>query len=164
MIHKQQAGYELPDILAGLCEALVRNYLNNVGKGKEILPPVLFQGGVAANAGIRRAFEDALGLPVIVPPHHDVMGAIGAAVLAMEEVSQTGATAFKGFAVTEFEHHTTSFECKLCAHVCEIIRFHVNGRPVAAWGGRCDRWNEAAPGAGPKKGSAQGSAPMARIL
>ena len=54
MIHKQQMGHSLEDIVAGLCEALVRNYLNNVGKGKEILPPILFQGGVAANAGIKR--------------------------------------------------------------------------------------------------------------
>ncbi|RYD06006.1 hypothetical protein N752_06510 [Desulforamulus aquiferis] len=45
MIHKQQMGFNLDDILAGLCEALVRNYLNNVGKGKEILGPVVFQGG-----------------------------------------------------------------------------------------------------------------------
>ena len=57
MIHKQQMGCSLPDILAGLCDALVRNYLNNVGKGKEILAPVVFQGGVAANAGMVRAFE-----------------------------------------------------------------------------------------------------------
>ena len=38
MIHKQQMGHLTPDIVAGLCDALVRNYLNNVGKGKEILP------------------------------------------------------------------------------------------------------------------------------
>ncbi|MGB4493162.1 MAG: acyl-CoA dehydratase activase, partial [Halanaerobiales bacterium] len=57
MIHKQQLGYELPEIIAGLCEAMVRNYLNNVGKGKEIEPPVVFQGGVAANVGIKAAFE-----------------------------------------------------------------------------------------------------------
>ncbi|HHY41212.1 MAG TPA: 2-hydroxyglutaryl-CoA dehydratase, partial [Syntrophaceticus sp.] len=42
MIHKQQLGHCVEDIIAGLCEALVRNYLNNVGKGKEILPPIAF--------------------------------------------------------------------------------------------------------------------------
>lgn len=45
MIHKQQMGYPTEEIIAGLCEALARNYLNNLGKGKEILPPVVFQGG-----------------------------------------------------------------------------------------------------------------------
>jgi predicted CoA-substrate-specific enzyme activase len=43
MIHKQQMGHPLADIVAGLCEALVRNYLNNIGKGMEIKPPVVFQ-------------------------------------------------------------------------------------------------------------------------
>ena len=51
MIHKQQLGYETEDIIAGLCDSLVKNYLNNVSRGKEILPPVVFQGGVAANKG-----------------------------------------------------------------------------------------------------------------
>ena len=49
---------------------MVRNYINNVGKGKEILPPVVFQGGVAANIGIKKAFEEELGTEVIVPEHY----------------------------------------------------------------------------------------------
>ncbi|MEL7659137.1 MAG: acyl-CoA dehydratase activase, partial [Bacillota bacterium] len=101
MIHKQQMGHKLNDIISGLCEALVRNYLNNIGKGKEILSPVVFQGGVAANAGIQAAFERALKIPVIIPEHFGVMGAIGAAQLAREEVEKTGnSTKFKGFEIT----------------------------------------------------------------
>ncbi|MHA1618157.1 MAG: acyl-CoA dehydratase activase, partial [Promethearchaeota archaeon] len=87
MIHKQQLGYPEQDIIRGLCEALVRNYLNNVAKGKDIQPPIMFQGGVAANMGIREAFERSLGLKIQVPEHYDVMGAIGAAILAQEEIS-----------------------------------------------------------------------------
>jgi predicted CoA-substrate-specific enzyme activase len=69
MIHKQQMGHPTSDIVAGLCDALVRNYLNNVGKGKDIMSPVLFQGGVAANAGIKAALERlwswrSLSLPI----------------------------------------------------------------------------------------------------
>jgi len=100
MIHKQQMGYKLGDIINGLCEALVRNYLNNVGKGKEILAPVVFQGGVAANAGIKAAFEKALKLPVTIPEHFNVMGAIGAAQLAREEVKKTGSTNFNFLKIT----------------------------------------------------------------
>lgn len=140
MIHKQQAGYALPDIIYGLCEALVRNYLNNVAKGKDIRPPVLFQGGVAANVGIRQAFEKALGFSVKVPKYYNVMGAIGAAILASEEAASAGRTKFKGFQVTRDEYKTSSFECRACSQICEIIRFMVNGQPVAAWGGRCERW------------------------
>jgi len=84
MIHKQQVGHKVEDIVAGLCQALVRNYLGNVAKGKEILAPVVFQGGVAANVGIRKVLADELRTQVIVPERFGVMGAIGAALLAYE--------------------------------------------------------------------------------
>jgi len=57
MVHKQQMGYRTEDIIYGLCQALVRNYLNNVGLGKDIKPPIAFQGGVAFNKGIVRALR-----------------------------------------------------------------------------------------------------------
>jgi predicted CoA-substrate-specific enzyme activase len=84
MIHKQQSGHCTEDIVYGLCQALVRNYLNNVGLGKDIQPPIVFQGGVAFNQGIVKALEEELGPEVIVPPHHEVMGAIGAALLSVK--------------------------------------------------------------------------------
>ncbi|PIR72320.1 MAG: 2-hydroxyglutaryl-CoA dehydratase, partial [Candidatus Nealsonbacteria bacterium CG10_big_fil_rev_8_21_14_0_10_36_228] len=61
MIHKQQIGHPTEDIVAGLCEGLVRNFLNNVARGKNIQPPIVFLGGVSENIGLRRAFEEALG-------------------------------------------------------------------------------------------------------
>jgi predicted NodU family carbamoyl transferase len=70
------------DVLAGLCDALVRNYLNNVGKGKEILEPIVFQGGVSENIGVIAAFKRKLKYDVIIPEHNTIMGAIGAAMLA----------------------------------------------------------------------------------
>jgi predicted CoA-substrate-specific enzyme activase len=98
MISKQQTGQRIEDILYGLCQTLVRNYLNNVGLGKDIQPPIIFQGGVAFNQGIVKALQEELGTEVIVPPHHEVMGAIGAALLVHEEVVNTqGKTNFKGF-------------------------------------------------------------------
>ncbi|HCG98829.1 MAG TPA: 2-hydroxyglutaryl-CoA dehydratase, partial [Actinobacteria bacterium] len=69
MIHKQQIGHKTEDILYGLCQALVRNYINNVGLGKEIKSPILFQGGVAFNQAIIKAFQEELETEVIVPPH-----------------------------------------------------------------------------------------------
>ena len=56
MVHKQQLGHLLEDIIAGLSEALVRNYLNNVGKGKEILAPWCFRAEWR-RMGIKAAFE-----------------------------------------------------------------------------------------------------------
>ncbi|MBI4215816.1 MAG: 2-hydroxyglutaryl-CoA dehydratase [Chloroflexi bacterium] len=145
MVHKQQMGHGLEDILYGLCEAMVRNYINNIGMGKEILPPVVFQGGVAFNQGIVRAFEKELGTKLIIPPHHELMGAIGAALLAQEEMEDAHkATKFKGLGVSESLYETTSFDCKACANICEIATIKADGQVLARWGGRCDMWERAA--------------------
>jgi len=143
MIHKQQLGYSLADIVAGLCEALVRNYLNNVGKGKEILAPIMFQGGVAANLGLVRAFESYLQTPVIVPSNYDVMGAIGAAILARDVIAKKGVTSFKGFTVKDLAYQTTSFECKGCPNACEVVQFYQERELLARWGDRCGTWGGA---------------------
>lgn len=87
LIHKQQLGYPVEDLLYGLCQALVRNYLSNLALGKELLPIITFQGGVATNSGMVKAFEEALGTKIVVPDNHQTMGAIGAALLAMEITS-----------------------------------------------------------------------------
>src|SRR5574341_1424310 len=121
MIHKQQMGHRVEDILYGLCQAMARNYLNNVGLGKEICERVAFQGGVAFNRGMIRAFEEALDMPVQVPPHHEVMGAIGAAMLAYEAMRRAiHPTRFKGFAASALTYRTVSFECRQCSNHCEI--------------------------------------------
>lgn len=141
MIHKQQMGHRIEDILYGLCQALVRNFINNVGSGKDIQFPVAFQGGVAFNRGIVKAFQEELGREVIVPSHHEVMGAIGAAQLVHEQVTNNNLeTKFLGFQVSDTEYYTSSFECKSCPNLCEIARLSVNGRVLAQWGGRCDLW------------------------
>jgi len=143
MIHKQQTGRDMDGIIYGLCRALVRNYLSDVASGKELTPPVVFQGGVAFNRGIVRAFEEELVAEIIVPPHHEVMGAIGAARLAREHEETGGrGSRFKGFEVGQREYETVSLECKACPAGCEIVRLKEGGLPVAAWGGRCDRWQE----------------------
>ena len=141
MIHKQQMGYPTEDILYGLCQAMARNYINNVGLGKRILPPVVFQGAVAFNPGIVRAFEELLDTKITVTPHPEVTGAIGAALLAQEEMAIYGnGTKFKGFGITEANYHTSSFECKACPNRCEIIQISLDGKVIARWGGRCDMW------------------------
>jgi activator of 2-hydroxyglutaryl-CoA dehydratase len=142
MIHKQQMGHSLPDILAGLCQALARNYLNNLCLGKDLHPKVAFQGGVAANAGMVRAFERELGMPVHVPPNYDVMGAIGAAMLARETSTRNGGqTRFKGFESSRLTYATLAFECKGCSNHCEIVGIKTDSETVARWGSRCGKWD-----------------------
>lgn len=68
LVHKLQVGYPREDVIAGLCKAVATNYLNNVGKGKRIQSPIVFQGGVSKNVGVVHFFEEALNQPVLVDP------------------------------------------------------------------------------------------------
>ncbi len=143
MIHKQQMGYSIEDIIAGLCEALVRNYLNNVAKGKDLKPPYVFQGGVAANKGIRKAFEKELKSPIYVPRYFNVMGALGMAILAkryMEEEKEK--TSFRGFEIVEESFKSRSFDCDGCPNRCEVVVIYRGSSPLACWGDRCGKWQE----------------------
>lgn len=142
MISKQQAGHSSEDIIAGLCEALVRNFLNNLAKNSEIDEPVIFQGGVAANVGIAAAFEKILHKKMIIPRYYDVMGALGAALLANEEVRLCGKkTNFKGFGCTNNVYAASGFECSGCVNMCEVVEIRSNGQPIANWGDRCGKWS-----------------------
>ncbi|MFO7772592.1 MAG: acyl-CoA dehydratase activase [Dehalococcoidia bacterium] len=90
MVHLQQEGTSQEEIIAGLCYALARNYISNLGKGRRFAKPVAFQGGVAANKGVVKAFEELLELKpgeLIIPRHFKVTGAFGAAITASEGYS-----------------------------------------------------------------------------
>lgn len=142
MIHKQQTGHSVEDIINGLCEALVRNYMNNLAKGKDVEEPIVFQGGVAANVGIVAAFERAIGKKIIIPKYYDVMGAYGAALIAKEEVLKSGGnTSFFGFENTQNDFKAKSIECNGCSNMCEVIEIASNGEVVACWGDRCGKWS-----------------------
>ena len=90
MIHLQQVATPDYDIVAGLCRAVARNFKSTLGKCKSFVKPVSFQGGVAANLGMRKAFRDVLELAeseLIIPQRFASMGALGAALLMMEDAS-----------------------------------------------------------------------------
>ncbi|MFO7650950.1 MAG: acyl-CoA dehydratase activase [bacterium] len=142
MIHKAQLGITTDDIVAGLCDAIVRNYLNTVAKGKEIRPRILFQGGVAANVGVRRAFELALGHAVTVPEHFLVMGAVGAAILAAEE-TRARESSFAGFQVSAVQFQSRAFECDGCPNRCEVVETLRETEVIDRYGDRCGKWSRA---------------------
>lgn len=142
MISKQQYGYTKPEIIKGLSEALVRNYMNNLVRNRVLKGQYIFQGGVAANIGIRAAFEEEIGAEIIVPEHYDVMGAIGIAMLAKRATKRSSTeSSFRGFDLTEQEFETKSFECGDCANNCEIIKVMADHKVIAVTGDRCGKWS-----------------------
>src|SRR5271157_1632519 len=88
MIHAQQKGYTTEQILRGLCDAVARNYKSSLVKGRAVVPPVAFIGGVAMNQGVRNALREAFKLKeadLLIPDHYAWLGAMGAAMLEAEE-------------------------------------------------------------------------------
>ena len=134
LIHKAQIGHKKEDIIAGLCKAVVTNYLNNVGKGKKILPPIVFQGGVSKNVGVVKAFEDATGQKVTVDANSHLLGALGVAILAKNCREEK----VFSFDVADIPFETKGIDCMKCANHCEIICVYQDGVLIDAWGNRCD--------------------------
>jgi len=145
LVHYQQLGCNKDDLVAGLSYSIVENYLNRVVEHRTIGDFIFYQGATAQNAGIVAAFEKTVGKPVRVPPHCDVTGAIGAALLAMKERSWEDSR-FKGFDVSKSRYTIRSFECNKCPNRCEIRKVSVEGaaRPLF-YGGRCERYESKAP-------------------
>lgn len=143
LIHKQQLGYRKEDLIAGLCLALAKNYITNVARSRKVEPVVLFQGGVAANVGMRWALEKLLNVKLQVPPHYQVMGALGAALLARSrhrdgKIRETRCRGAREVAGADFQ--VKGFICRDCANCCELSELYADGVLAGRWGSRCGKW------------------------
>lgn len=84
-INKFKSRYPIGQIIGGACKAQARTIISGVGdlllnyKGD-----ILFQGGVAYNRAVAHFLQLITGSNIIIPEHHSVMGAVGAALLARE--------------------------------------------------------------------------------
>lgn len=134
MVHKAQIGHSKEDLVAGLCHAVVSNYLNNVGKGKRMLEPIVFQGGVSKNKGVIHAFESELNATVKVDHDSHLMGAIGVAILSKSFPRENPFN----FCTADFSFKTKAHECAGCANHCEVIMFYRDDELLDSWGGRCE--------------------------
>lgn len=135
LVHKLQIGHKKEDIIAGLCRAVVTNYLNNVGKGKKIVSPIVFQGGVSKNIGVIKAFEDATNSIIHVDPNSHLLGALGVAILAKKSRHE-GDFAFD---IADIEFTTKGIECHKCSNNCEIICIYSANNLIDSWGNKCEK-------------------------
>jgi len=119
--HLTQKGVPLSERLSGVCDAMVTNYIQNVAKGRDLPGPIIFQGGVAFNSGVKKAFEKKLGVEIIVPPHNDIIGALGMAVIVKQEKSkeQVIVTNFKDDFFNR-EYDSQIRYCHGCQNACEL--------------------------------------------
>jgi predicted CoA-substrate-specific enzyme activase len=149
LLSYQQQGAQTPDLVAGLSYSIVANYLNRVVGRRKIGDNICFQGGTAFNHAVWAAFEKVTGKPIMVPDHHEVTGALGAAAIAAEHMSKTahqqGETVesrFRGFEnLISIEYTVDSFTCEHCPNHCEIKKVQLPHADPLFYGSRCDRYN-----------------------
>jgi predicted CoA-substrate-specific enzyme activase len=145
----QQQGAKTNELVAGLSYSIVENYLNRVVGRRKVGNNICFQGGTAFNKAVWAAFEKVVGKPVMVPDHHEVTGAIGAAAIAADHIKKTcsekgdaAKSGFRGFEnVCSIQYQVESFTCEHCPNHCEIKKVQLPDTEPLYYGSRCDRYN-----------------------
>ena len=136
-----QKGARNDNLVGGLAYSIVYNYLQKVVADRKVGDKIFFQGGVTNNKAVVAAFEQVLGKKIIIPPHFDVTGAIGAAILAQKSMAEGQKTTFKGFGIGNATYEISRFVCNACVNHCEISRVKIEGedKPLF-YGGRCEKY------------------------
>jgi predicted CoA-substrate-specific enzyme activase len=154
LVHHIQQGVCLPDLLMGVSQAVVENYIDRVVQGRKLGRHIVLQGGVAMNRSVVKAFKTKLqGAEVVVHPHPGVSGAIGMALLTRERFHTETArpslrkTTFKGLAFST-HYKSSTFECKGCENRCEVNTFQFK-KDRFHFGDLCGRYSEAISGLEP---------------
>lgn len=136
-----QKGARNDNLVGGLAYSIVYNYLQKVVADRKVGDKIFFQGGVTNNKAVVAAFEQVLGKKLIIPPHFDVTGAIGAAILAQRSMTEGQKTSFRGFGIRNATYEMSRFVCNGCVNHCEISKVKIEGddKPLF-YGGRCEKW------------------------
>jgi predicted CoA-substrate-specific enzyme activase len=135
-------GVPVSDISAGLAFSIARNYLEKVVAGRPVGTSIVFQGGVASNPSVVRAFTIETGREIRVHPFNRISGAIGAAVMAREKVGRTGKISPDATAVGRRlgqEYTVASFTCSHCSNRCQVNRVAFEDE-IAFFGDTCERY------------------------
>ena len=87
MVSLRAEGEKQENIVAGIHKAMAHRIVimgNSVGFKND----VVFTGGVAKNVGMKKALEDEIELEILIPEEPQIMGALGAAILAKAELTK----------------------------------------------------------------------------
>jgi len=145
LVSYHQKGVAREDLIAGLCYAIVHNYLNRVVGKRKIGKRVMFLGGPSLNKGVVAAFENALGMGLLVPRHREVLGAYGAALCLHEKMLSEGRqkSTFRGLeSAVKDRMSYREITCRAdprCNNRCKLKLYDFDGRK-SVWGGECGRY------------------------
>ena len=111
LIHAQQEGYSIGQISDGLCEGLAKNVIDTLIPDSKIHTPLILAGGVSMNSAVVKHFRNLLQAEPIIGEHSHLYGAIGAALLYLEETdpSPLGAKAWEELFILEKKEKTYGY-------------------------------------------------------
>ncbi|MBW1897447.1 MAG: hypothetical protein JRI61_00130, partial [Deltaproteobacteria bacterium] len=136
---QQGAGRE--DVIAGLAYSIADNYISRVVGTRHIGENLLFLGGVALNRAVAMAIAARIGRKIVVPPHPELMGSVGAALM-VNSLLRIGDIEEKRYNLENLVEGKMeakgAFRCKSCENRCEIRRIGIRGK-IYPFGGLCSR-------------------------
>ena len=141
----QKEGADVADISAGIAFSVIKNALFKVMQLKDVRElgdHIVVQGGTFYNDAVLRCMEKLLDRDVIRPDIAGLMGAYGAAILAMEAAEEAGTQQSSLLSPDELDHFsvaTSSYRCRGCGNKCLITmqKFPDGGKYFT--GNRCER-------------------------
>ena len=137
----QKDGAKVGDISAGIALSVIKNALFKVMQLKDVSTlgaNIVVQGGTFYNDAVLRSMELLLDKHVIRPDIAGLMGAYGAAILALES-GQKQSSILPMESLESFTVKTKSFRCHGCGNSCQVTvqNFPDGGRYFT--GNRCER-------------------------
>ncbi len=117
--HHLSEGFSVDEVLASALHSVRENYLMKVAMESRIGEIIFFQGATAKNKSLVATFEQRLQKPIVVSKYCHLTGALGAAIISRDEVSERKSS-FKGFALCREEFTLTTEICDLCNNNCKI--------------------------------------------
>ncbi len=145
LVSYSQKGGQKDDLIAGLCYAIVYNYLHRVVGNKKIGNSIMFLGGPSLNKAIVAAFEAVLGKSILIPKHREVLGGFGAAISVQESMEKQDKkiSAFRGLEESindKLDYKETICHADpQCHNECKLKVYNFSGRK-SIWGGECGRY------------------------
>lgn len=123
IVNQQRKGWQAEEILAGLCSVLPLNvwiYAGNINNLSQVGKKFILQGGTHKNLAVVKAQVDFIKLKVpdaevYVHPYSGEAGAIGSALIALEQWQKQKTTKFRGFeAIEKIEYRAITSQDTVC--------------------------------------------------
>ena len=139
----QKEGAAVEDIAAGLAYSVIKNALFKVIKMRspsELGSRIVVQGGTFCNDGVLRALELITGRQVVRPAIAGLMGAFGAALIAMERCGTQPASSMMALdAAAELSYRTGTSYCGGCVNHCRLHVHSFSNGNIHISGNRCEK-------------------------